>query len=516
MASLRSVMIGLALSAAAAPAAGDSGTSGFVEALGQATVRVVSGDDRSSGVILSETRGLVLTCAHGIHDDGSSEVTLFRNNGAALTARLIAVDRDRDLALLQTPSARSDATGPAIPADLIPLRDEPAQGTVVLAVGFPGREANGHTAVVRLGRVLAGGRSDLRTSCPLTAGDSGGPLFDGRGALVGVHRRIGIGTDSNVHLNAATIADFLQRVDVAPQRQSDRPLRLSAADVTPGARVRERLRTLAVTVFDKAQELARGTVIDDQRVATKLSRLKGVTHVRCLTHDGRTVAASVVRADRASDLAILDLMQPLERPVALAELEPGDLVFTGPRTTAGVVSRVGYAEPELPVTLGLELRLREGGELRVTDTAPQGFAALAGVRPGDRLQRFAGRSIAGFDSLSRAIATVQPGDWVTIEVERHAEQLRLSEALPPDPAARFERTEYLDGRAGRLSGRRSRLAPVIQHDIPIAPEDCGGPLLDSAGRLAGINIARRARESTLALPIRVVQQVASSDTASLP
>ncbi len=41
---------------------------------------------------------------------------------------------------------------------------------------------------------------------------------------------------------------------------------------------------------------------------------------------------------------------------------------------------------------------------------------------------------------------------------------------------------------------------VLQHDIPLSPEECGGPLLDLDGHCVGINVARAGRVKTLAVP----------------
>ena len=119
---------------------------------------------------------------------------------------------------------------------------------------------------------------------------------------------------------------------------------------------------------------------------------------------------------------------------------------------------------------------------------------------------FANREIRGFPDLELAVEGRQPGDWVMLTVQRDQAILALQGALDLDPGVEFERTEFLDGRAGRLSRRRTGFPAVIQHDIAVQPEECGGPLVDGNGRLVGVNIARRARESTLAIPISVVKR----------
>ena len=49
----------------------------------------------------------------------------------------------------------------------------------------------------------------------------------------------------------------------------------------------------------------------------------------------------------------------------------------------------------------------------------------------------------------------------------------------------------------------------MPHDIVIHPDECGGPIVDTDGRVVGINIARALRVSTFAIPANVVQQVAA-------
>ena len=110
--------------------------------------------------------------------------------------------------------------------------------------------------------------------------------------------------------------------------------------------------------------------------------------------------------------------------------------------------------------------------------------------------------------MSELLGIRQPGDWVLIDVERRKKRLTVHAQLQHDPGQQFEKTEFLDGRAGQLSQRRSGFKSVLQHDIAIDPAACGGPLLDSHGRIIAINIARRAREATFAIPIQDVIEFA--------
>jgi serine protease Do len=58
---------------------------------------------------------------------------------------------------------------------------------------------------------------------------------------------------------------------------------------------------------------------------------------------------------------------------------------------------------------------------------------------------------------------------------------------------------------GDLSERRSGFPAVLQHDSVLGPEECGGPVIDLAGRAIGINIARAGRTESYAIPDDVLR-----------
>jgi serine protease Do len=60
---------------------------------------------------------------------------------------------------------------------------------------------------------------------------------------------------------------------------------------------------------------------------------------------------------------------------------------------------------------------------------------------------------------------------------------------------------------GRFSKIRAGFEAVIQHDSPLTPEDCGGPLVNSDGELVGLNIARSSRIRSFALPWNLIEPV---------
>ena len=53
---------------------------------------------------------------------------------------------------------------------------------------------------------------------------------------------------------------------------------------------------------------------------------------------------------------------------------------------------------------------------------------------------------------------------------------------------------------GRLSEKTGGYPDVIQHDIPLPPELCGGPLFNLNGKCIGVNVSRAGRTKTYAIP----------------
>jgi serine protease Do len=85
-------------------------------------------------------------------------------------------------------------------------------GQWCVAIGHPGGFRKGRTPVVRLGRVLFHNENMLRTDCTIQGGDSGGPLFDLDGKVIGIHSRIGGPVTANIHVPVDTYRDTWDRL----------------------------------------------------------------------------------------------------------------------------------------------------------------------------------------------------------------------------------------------------------------------------------------------------------------
>ena len=80
-------------------------------------------------------------------------------------------------------------------------------GDWVLALGHPGGFDLRRSLVVRLGRIIRFAPGALQTDCPLSPGDSGGPLLDMHGRVIGIHSAISTSVAENFHVAVTEFYD---------------------------------------------------------------------------------------------------------------------------------------------------------------------------------------------------------------------------------------------------------------------------------------------------------------------
>jgi S1-C subfamily serine protease len=162
------------------------------------TVGVRVGNAHGSGVIVNK-EGYVLTAAHVAGRPGK-KATLILHNGRRVQGETLGVHRTLDAGMVRITedfgSNRPDwpHTPLGISAKLVP-------GQWCLATGHPGGVEPGREPILRVGRVLSFKEdASIMTDCTLIGGDSGGPLFDINGNVIGIHSRIGNPLTVNLHI----------------------------------------------------------------------------------------------------------------------------------------------------------------------------------------------------------------------------------------------------------------------------------------------------------------------------
>lgn len=171
-----------------------------------ATVALLSERTGSSGSgVITTADGLILTAAHVVQ--GAEELLVVFPDGKQMRGRVLGANYSKDIAMVQIlvpgklPFVEMGASKPL------------EAGDWVIALGHSaGFDAN-RPPPVRFGRVISKGPGNfLTTDCTLIGGDSGGPLFDLDGKIVGIHSSIGQSLTNNNHAGIDGFRDDWERI----------------------------------------------------------------------------------------------------------------------------------------------------------------------------------------------------------------------------------------------------------------------------------------------------------------
>jgi len=168
------------------------------------TVGIRLGQGQGSGVIVSRD-GLVLTAGH-VSGAPGRDCTVILHDGRTLKGKTLGQNRSIDSGMIKIVDE-----GP-FPFVEMGKNDTVKPGDWCVAIGHPGGFRPGRTPVVRLGRVLANTKTLVATDCTLVGGDSGGPLFDLNGRVIGIHSRIGPSITANIHVPVDTYHETWDRL----------------------------------------------------------------------------------------------------------------------------------------------------------------------------------------------------------------------------------------------------------------------------------------------------------------
>ncbi|HKR89456.1 MAG TPA: trypsin-like peptidase domain-containing protein, partial [Phenylobacterium sp.] len=176
------------------------------EAIGGAVV-IFSDDDMGSGVLISPD-GYILTNQHVAGSSG--QVRIRWADGAESAGQVVRADKRRDVALIKVDQAKGRP---------LAIRRSPVDvGETVYAIGTPMTEAYQNTVtrgIVSATRQLDG-QTFIQSDAGMTHGNSGGPLVDEKGAVVGL-------ADLTVDASKGSTINFFIPIDEALKALSLKP-----------------------------------------------------------------------------------------------------------------------------------------------------------------------------------------------------------------------------------------------------------------------------------------------------
>ncbi len=332
-----------------------------------------------SGFII-DASGIVVTNNHVI--DNADDITVTLHDGRELSATVRGRDRETDLAVLQI-----NATGEKFPYVNFGDSDSARVGDWVIAIGNP--FGLGGTVTVGIvsarNRDINAGQYDdfIQTDAAINRGNSGGPLFDLNGKVVGVNTAIYSQTGGSVGVGFAVPADLAdtvitQLLDYGETRRGW--LGVSIDDMTPELASTLKLRTPkgAVVTVVRPNSPAADAGLQPNDVIMQFNR-RDIESVRDLTRAvadtpiGTTVPMTVLRDNRRVTVQV----RVDRRETRMLAANPGGVLPANAAQGSGLTLQ----EPteELRQAFGLPANVQG---VVVTAVDPESTAAIV-LQPGD-------------------------------------------------------------------------------------------------------------------------------------
>jgi serine protease DegQ len=359
-----------------------------------------------SGVILDAAAGIIVTNNHVV--EGGSKFTVDMLDGRLVDATLIGADKATDIAVL-----RIEATGlsQVAVADSDALRS----GDLAFAVGYP----LGLDQTLTMGVISGLGRSGLgdtvedyiQTDAAVNSGNSGGPLLDSLGRLIGINTSILSGGGGGNDGIAFAVPSRIMLYVVGQLREFGEVRRGSTGAIF-GSLNAERARALGLRIV-------RGAIVDDvapgsPAEAAGLQRNDVITRIqnRPVANAG-SVRATVGIAAPGARLETVYLRGGHEHTTTLqVQVASGDAVVLG----AGEVLAYGASfrdqrAGDATAPAGVLVTAVEGGSI----------AAAQQLMAGDVVTAVGDVAVADIAGLAAALSMITDG--LSLTVTRNGESL---------------------------------------------------------------------------------------------
>ena len=357
-----------------------------------------------SGFII-DASGVIVTNNHVVA--GADEITVVLDDGSEYRAELVGGDDRIDIAVLRIEADHELPTVEWGDSDAVKV------GDWAVAIGNPlGLNGTVTTGIISArGRNINSGPYDdyLQVDAAINRGNSGGPLFDLDGKVIGVNTAIISPSGGNVGLGFAIPAEQAENIvaDLLDDGQVERgwigvSIQPVTGEIADSLNMEDAQGALVAEVFEDAPAAEAGLRAGDVILSfgdTRIEDLRDLTTAVAGSKIGADAEITLWRDGKEETLAI----QP-KRMERTAELEP----------QAEPAAPTGSLEiPELDLALGAD---PEAGVL-VQQAGPK--AARSGLRQGDRILSMNQTEVtepgAAADLVREAIDAERPSLLVLIE-----------------------------------------------------------------------------------------------------
>jgi serine protease Do len=366
-----------------------------------------------SGFIISSD-GYVLTNNHVV--DGADQVTVRLSDRRELDAKVIGTDVDSDVALLKV-----DASG--LPTVAIGDSSKLKPGQWVVAIGSPFNFDHSvtHGIVSYVGRGFGGADQQyvpfIQTDVPINRGNSGGPLFNLDGQVVGINSQIVSNTGSSVGISLAIPIDIAMNVvDQLKQygRVSRGMIGVNIQNVT-----RDMARSMGL-------QNAEGALVSGVTPGSGADKAGVQVGDVILAFDGHAVEQSSdlpplvgnTKPGTKAELKVFRDGKTTAVPVTVGELPQDKTQLAG---TGGAKAKsanpLGIVVDDLTAEQRKQFGIKDAEGVVVTDV--RGPAAQrTPIQPGDVITMVGRKTVKSAAEFNTAVKDVKPGDSVMLLMRR--------------------------------------------------------------------------------------------------
>lgn len=271
-------------------------------------------------------------------------------------------------------------------------------------------------------------------------------------------------------------------------------------------------------VLVDGKQVALGTAVTDDTLLTKASEIDNLDF-EIEVENGQLADGKVLEVFQPYDLALVQILDHSLKPVELSsddkEMPLGTfLASVGDLQEPLAIGLISVKTRKLTSKgfLGVFLEQTDDGII-VRDVQRRSPAEKAGLKVNDVIVRLNKKTHEDLQGFINEVGSHTPDEDIELLVRRGEEELEISAKLgiqAANPRSRFERMNRL---GSELSDTRDGFPLALQHDCPIEPNACGGPLVNLDGEIVGINIARAGRIKSYALPSHVIQELLAEANA---
>ncbi|MGZ7880039.1 Do family serine endopeptidase [Acinetobacter soli] len=360
--------------------------------------------------------GYLLTNHHVVED--ASRITITLNDRREIDAKVVGSDERTDVALLKVDGAN-------FPALKIGNVDQLKVGQPVLAIGSPfGFDYSASAGIVSAkSRNMVGETSVpfIQTDVALNPGNSGGPLFNQQGEVVGVNSRIFSGTGGYMGLSFSIPIDVA--MDVAQQLKTKGKVTRSYL----GVMLQDIDRNLADAYNLPKPEGSLINQVTPGSPAAKVGLKAGDIIMKyngnpisrtseLLNYLNRTMPKQVIQ------LEILRDGKPMNVSATLTTA-PDDTPATSEKAAAQNGPVLGMAIRNL--TTDEQARLDISGGIFVQDVTRGGLASRSNLMPGDVIVQINSTRINNTSEFARAVAALPKNSVARISLIRQGQRAML-------------------------------------------------------------------------------------------